>query len=389
MEILKSNKGGSKLCFEGYMYTRHALRKTKQWWKCTMKSSRGCRGSLSTDLQHNNPVPGQPHNHSPEESSVNLTRLRNNMQEKALSTHNAPNQIFAECVSTTSNAVKSMLPAEENCKRTIRRHRPQLPSPSSLKQLTIPPEFAVTLDEDLQPFLFYDNGPDARTRVIAFATEDNLRHLATADTLYMDGTFDTAPPLLKQIFTIRVPFGNTHITLCTAFYRRRHVKHMMNSSKQSSTVQQPGHSSQHHQSGHRLRRWSTTCNFSSVWSSSWSPGLFLPFNAGYLAQNTETPTSHPLHDWSRISPVLQHTRCLSLYSYSRPARGHSIHPVHHSRWASRVRRPGRLLWHYICKWYLPSSPAAESRPTSTTDTAPCSTYVPAFSLECPQCYNGG
>jgi hypothetical protein len=54
-----------------------------------MKSSWGCRDSLSTDLQHNNPVPGQPHNHSPEESSVNLTRLRNNMQEKALSTHNA------------------------------------------------------------------------------------------------------------------------------------------------------------------------------------------------------------------------------------------------------------------------------------------------------------
>ena len=96
-------------------------------------------------------------NHSPEESSVNLTRLRNNMQEKALSTHNAPSQIFAECVSTTSNAVKSMLPAEENCKRSIRRHRPQLPSPSSLQQLTIPPEFAATLDEDPQPFLFYDN----------------------------------------------------------------------------------------------------------------------------------------------------------------------------------------------------------------------------------------
>ena len=217
MEILKSNKGGSKLCFEGYMYTRHALRKTKQWWKCTMKSSRGCRGSLSTDLQHNNPVPGQPHNHSPEESSVNLTRLRNNMQEKALSTRNAPSQIVAECVSTTSNAVKSMLPAEENCKRSIRRHRPQLPSPSSLQLLSIPPEFAVTLDEDPQPFLFYDNGPDARTRVIAFATEDNLRHLATADTLYMD----TAPPLFKQIFTIRVPFGNTHITVVYSLLQKK------------------------------------------------------------------------------------------------------------------------------------------------------------------------
>jgi hypothetical protein len=63
-----------------------------------------------------------------------------------------------------------LLPAEENCKRSIRRHRPQLPSPSSLQQLSIPPEFAVTLDEDQQPFLFYNNGPDARTRVIAFGS---------------------------------------------------------------------------------------------------------------------------------------------------------------------------------------------------------------------------
>ena len=83
------------------------------------------------------------------------------------------------------------------------------------------PEFAATLDEDPQPFLFYDNGPDARTRVIAFTTEDNLRHLATADTLYMDGTFDTAPPLFKQIFIIRVPFGNTHITVVYSFLQKK------------------------------------------------------------------------------------------------------------------------------------------------------------------------
>jgi hypothetical protein len=47
-------------------------------------SQKPCRDSLSTDLQHNNPVPDQPQNHSPEESSVNLTRLCNNMKEKAL-----------------------------------------------------------------------------------------------------------------------------------------------------------------------------------------------------------------------------------------------------------------------------------------------------------------
>lgn len=140
MEIIQSNKGGSKLCYEGYIYTRHALRKTKQWWKCTHKSSLGCKGSLSTDLQHEHPIPSQPHNHSPDDTSIQLAKVRSNMKQKALSTLNAPSQIFAECVTSTSNSVKAMLPAEDNCKRTIRRQRPQLPSPLTLPDLTIPPE---------------------------------------------------------------------------------------------------------------------------------------------------------------------------------------------------------------------------------------------------------
>lgn len=212
MEIVKSNKGGSKLCYEGFIYTRHALRKTKQWWKCTLKSSQGCRGSLSTDLQYENPVPGQPHNHAPDEASISYTKLRHQMKEKAQSSHNAPSQIFAESVSCCSDAVKAMLPVEDNCKRSIRRYRPQLSTPSNLGELTIPQEFTTTLDQDPQPFLLYDNGPEANNRVIAFATEENLRLLADADTFFMDGTFDTAPPLFKQIFTIRIAFSTTHIT---------------------------------------------------------------------------------------------------------------------------------------------------------------------------------
>ncbi|CAG2190399.1 unnamed protein product [Mytilus edulis] len=213
MEILQSNKGGSKLCYEGYIYTRHALRKTKQWWKCTLKSSLGCRGNLSTDLQHENPIPSQPHNHAPDDTSIQLAKVRSNMKQKALSTHNAPSQIFAECLSYTSHTVKAMLPAEDNCKRSIRRHRPILPSPSTLSELTIPSDFSTTVDEDPQPFLFYDNCTDSNSRVVAFATDDNLRLLAAADTIFMDGTFDTAPPLFKQIFTIRITCSNSHITV--------------------------------------------------------------------------------------------------------------------------------------------------------------------------------
>ena len=83
MEIIQSNRGGSKLCFEGYIYTKHALRKTKQWWKCTLRSSAGCRGSVHTDLQFDNPTLGQPHNHPPDETTIHLAKTRNAMKSKA------------------------------------------------------------------------------------------------------------------------------------------------------------------------------------------------------------------------------------------------------------------------------------------------------------------
>ena len=39
MEVIKSNKGGNKICHDGYTYTKSCLRKDKMWWKCSKKAS--------------------------------------------------------------------------------------------------------------------------------------------------------------------------------------------------------------------------------------------------------------------------------------------------------------------------------------------------------------
>ena len=39
-------------------------------------------------------------------------------------------------------------------------------------------------------------------RSCSFATDDNLRHLSTLDTIYVDGTFHVCPSLFTQPFTI-------------------------------------------------------------------------------------------------------------------------------------------------------------------------------------------
>ena len=114
MEIIPSNRGGSKLCYQGYLYTKHATRETNQWWKCVKRSSIGCRGNLSTTLQNENPVPGQPHNHAPSDTSIKYSKTRNAMKDLATNTRDKPSQIFAQVVSQCDDNVQALLPREEN-----------------------------------------------------------------------------------------------------------------------------------------------------------------------------------------------------------------------------------------------------------------------------------
>ena len=128
MEIIPSNRGGSKLCYQGYLYTKHATRKTNQWWKCVKRSSIGCRENLSTTLQNENPAPGQPHNHAPSDTSITYSKTRNAMKDLATNTRDKPSQIFAQVVSQCDDNVQALLPREENPKRTNRYQRPLLQS---------------------------------------------------------------------------------------------------------------------------------------------------------------------------------------------------------------------------------------------------------------------
>ena len=137
MEIIPSNRGGSKLCYQGYLYTKHATRETNQWWKCVKRSSIGCRGNLSTTLQNENPVPGQPHNHAPSDTSIKYSQK---CHERPGNQH----QIFAQVVSQCDDNVQALLPREENPKRTIRYQRPTPPVPATYADVRLPEEYTAT-----------------------------------------------------------------------------------------------------------------------------------------------------------------------------------------------------------------------------------------------------
>ena len=63
--------------------------------------------------------------------------------------------------------------------------------------------------------MIYDNGSE-QERVLVFASDDGLNLLGDADTWFMDGTHSTAPSQFQQLFCIRVPLGETCVSLVYA-----------------------------------------------------------------------------------------------------------------------------------------------------------------------------
>jgi len=50
MEIITTSRGGEKLCYGGYMYTKKATKTNRIRWECSQRESADCKGALTTSL---------------------------------------------------------------------------------------------------------------------------------------------------------------------------------------------------------------------------------------------------------------------------------------------------------------------------------------------------
>lgn len=110
MEIINSNKGGAKVCYEGHMYTKQVIRKTKVWWRCVKRSSGQCRGSLTTNLSFENPEIVQLHNHEKDESKIQVAKVRNFMKFQALGSQENSNDILIPPIYVETMNISQSIP---------------------------------------------------------------------------------------------------------------------------------------------------------------------------------------------------------------------------------------------------------------------------------------
>ena len=156
---------------------------------------------------------GQPHTYPSDGTHVAADCLKTNIKETAFNGRSLPHQIIVDSLSQEPVEVRAAVGNMESAKRTLRRHKRGIKptEPPTLANLQIPDNYAKTLGSG-DNFLIHDSGSAEAGRVIVFATDHALQHLAETRTWLMDGTFVTAPKLFEQMYII------TMAALCVCVY---------------------------------------------------------------------------------------------------------------------------------------------------------------------------
>ena len=223
MEFIHSSRGGQKLCLDGYMYTKQVTRKERVRWWC-VKRVTNCKGAVSTSLQHEDVRIEQRHNHDSNPMEVEAAKAKANLKEQATQGRDPPNMLYTQALTTMPDDARVLMGKEASVKKQfVQRQRTKLipMEPASIEDLVIDGEWAETANDTPQRFLIHDNGQNADSRIIVFASPTALRNLAHADTWMMDGNFAMAPRHFLQLYIIRVPLGNTAVTTVYALLQRK------------------------------------------------------------------------------------------------------------------------------------------------------------------------
>ena len=84
-------------------------------------------------------------------------------------------------------------------------------NPKTLNQLVIQGQLATTGGLNPVRFLLHDNGPvnPLNSRIVIYATDDQLNRMARANRWYADGNFKLVPTIFKQLYVVRIRLGGT------------------------------------------------------------------------------------------------------------------------------------------------------------------------------------
>lgn len=204
LEYILSEKGKPKLLYKNFIFANEKTVNGVTYWHCDqLKTKIKCKKRVQTKndavIKENDSF----HHHVVEASYIEAKKIRNTIRKNAKETENTPTSIISSAVAGSSKAAKAHLSTPANLKRCIRKCRkPEeiISEPTSRSAIHLTGKYLIT--EEGNKFLYYDSGEEVDKRILIFTTEENLELLKSSERWYGDGTFDTAPNLFCQLYTI-------------------------------------------------------------------------------------------------------------------------------------------------------------------------------------------
>lgn len=207
----KTEKGKEAISYNGFSYRYVQMGKDGSlFWRCLDDS---CSGRIMTDAQDiQNLQLRTPHNHDPDEDGATVRLVRETLRTRASKELTAIPEIYQQeqlKLAANPNAA-ARLPPLSSVSSTMYRDRlaSMPPLPRTLQGINLPQSFCVTTANNA--FLLAQH---PQNEYFMFATADNLRCLRHSNTIYMDGTFDVAPALFSQLYTIHAFVSNRLVPL--------------------------------------------------------------------------------------------------------------------------------------------------------------------------------
>ena len=223
MEVIKTTKGMPQLFLDGDLYTKSKTSPNghKFYWICVRRAY-GCRGSLTTTSEYQDPRRGVEHNHFPNNLSLEMAKARLTMKNRARQGEKSC-KVYKEVCAAASEDLQDFLPSASVCARTMRKAR-SATHPTEVKKLadlTFEGDWLTTGGTNPEQFLQADNGRHSEERIVLFATRGQLELLSSATEWFVDGNFGMSPELFMQLYIIRVPLDETAVTALYILLERK------------------------------------------------------------------------------------------------------------------------------------------------------------------------
>ena len=204
MDFTSTTQGKRKLVDGGYMYVHQKnLANGVASWECEQRRRETCKAKVKV---LNDQIVGRVdvHTHGPNNTKVEVTKVRVDMKRRAETTIDAPQQILSDGLAQASAASAVNLPHLTNVRRTIRRYRANGGDPVNPRDRAVipvlPNEYQLTNNGDR--FLLHDSGVGDPERLIMFCTDQGLELLEQSDHWFADGTFSVSPAIFFQVYTV-------------------------------------------------------------------------------------------------------------------------------------------------------------------------------------------